>query len=263
MPMDPPLNAHGTPLFMPMDPPFMPMDPRPSCPWTPPLHAHGPSPSISLGNFYFFQVNKYAFSGGGATIEEHRAHGANLEVRLSHSTAASDTYQLPASGRFRALVRTVHHYGVVSVLYYGVHDPARFCCRYPHGLLFRLVVRSGGRSREVPDLLPGGRRRAGAHQAGEALLSWSCLTSLHRGACSLFPILTSEKVARTIGQETPWVWRAGVRAGRMLTGDVKKRLVEVLTLMVERHQRAREAVTDEVGSIHASQYCTLLCITVV
>lgn len=35
----------------------------------------------------------------------------------------------------------------------------------------------------------------------------------------------------------------------MLTGDVKKRLVEVLTLMVERHQRAREAVTDEVGAV--------------
>ncbi|GJP74152.1 hypothetical protein CLOP_g4782, partial [Closterium sp. NIES-67] len=34
-------------------------------------------------------------------------------------------------------------------------------------------------------------------------------------------------------------------AGRMLTGDVKKRLVEVLTAMVERHQKARELVTDE------------------
>jgi tryptophanyl-tRNA synthetase len=26
------------------------------------------------------QINKYAFSGGGATLEEHRANGANLEV---------------------------------------------------------------------------------------------------------------------------------------------------------------------------------------
>lgn len=26
------------------------------------------------------QINKYAFSGGGATLEEHRAKGANLEV---------------------------------------------------------------------------------------------------------------------------------------------------------------------------------------
>jgi tryptophanyl-tRNA synthetase len=26
------------------------------------------------------KVNKYAFSGGGATIEEHKANGANLEV---------------------------------------------------------------------------------------------------------------------------------------------------------------------------------------
>jgi len=36
-------------------------------------------------------------------------------------------------------------------------------------------------------------------------------------------------------------------AGRMLTGEVKKRLIEVLTELVERHRRARAAVTDEVG----------------
>ncbi|XAR57526.1 Tryptophan--tRNA ligase [Bertholletia excelsa] len=34
-------------------------------------------------------------------------------------------------------------------------------------------------------------------------------------------------------------------AGRMLTGEVKKRLIEVLTDLVERHRRARAAVTDE------------------
>ncbi|CAK9140413.1 unnamed protein product [Ilex paraguariensis] len=34
-------------------------------------------------------------------------------------------------------------------------------------------------------------------------------------------------------------------AGRMLTGEVKKRLIEVLTEVVERHRRARAAVTDE------------------
>ena len=32
----------------------------------------------------------------------------------------------------------------------------------------------------------------------------------------------------------------------MLTGEVKKRLTEVLTGMVERHRMARAAVTDEV-----------------
>ncbi|RVW46848.1 Tryptophan--tRNA ligase, cytoplasmic [Vitis vinifera] len=37
-------------------------------------------------------------------------------------------------------------------------------------------------------------------------------------------------------------------AGRMLTGDVKKRLIEVLTEVVERHRRARAAVTDEGSS---------------
>ncbi|XP_047337840.1 tryptophan--tRNA ligase, cytoplasmic-like [Impatiens glandulifera] len=34
-------------------------------------------------------------------------------------------------------------------------------------------------------------------------------------------------------------------AGRMLTGEVKKRLTEVLTTLVERHRRARELVTEE------------------
>lgn len=34
-------------------------------------------------------------------------------------------------------------------------------------------------------------------------------------------------------------------SGRMLTGEVKKRLVEVLSEMVERHRKARAAVTDE------------------
>eukprot|EP00897_Mesotaenium_endlicherianum_P003023 jgi/Mesen1/2749/ME000169S01919 len=35
------------------------------------------------------------------------------------------------------------------------------------------------------------------------------------------------------------------KAGRMFTGDVKKRLIEVLTALVERHQRSRAMVTDE------------------
>lgn len=32
----------------------------------------------------------------------------------------------------------------------------------------------------------------------------------------------------------------------MLTGEVKQRLIQVLTEIVERHRRARAAVTDEV-----------------
>ncbi|OIW01732.1 hypothetical protein TanjilG_03870 [Lupinus angustifolius] len=39
-------------------------------------------------------------------------------------------------------------------------------------------------------------------------------------------------------------------AGRMLTGEVKQRLVEVLTELVERHRRARASVTDEVCILH-------------
>jgi len=31
-----------------------------------------------------FQINKYAFSGGRDTIEEHRKHGGNTEVDVSY-----------------------------------------------------------------------------------------------------------------------------------------------------------------------------------
>ncbi|KAI5326773.1 PREDICTED: tryptophan--tRNA ligase [Prunus dulcis] len=34
-------------------------------------------------------------------------------------------------------------------------------------------------------------------------------------------------------------------AGRVLTGEVKQLLIQVLTELVERHRRARAAVTDE------------------
>ena len=39
-------------------------------------------------------------------------------------------------------------------------------------------------------------------------------------------------------------------AGRMLTGEVKQRLIEVFTKLVERHRRARAAVTDGVRFLH-------------
>ncbi|XP_022861188.1 uncharacterized protein LOC111381623 [Olea europaea var. sylvestris] len=40
----------------------------------------------------------------------------------------------------------------------------------------------------------------------------------------------------------------------MLTGEVKKRLIEVLTEMVGRHCRARAAVTDKLGKIATEKY---------
>lgn len=36
------------------------------------------------------------------------------------------------------------------------------------------------------------------------------------------------------------------RTGKLLTGEVKKYLIDVLVTMVERHRRARAAVTEEV-----------------
>ncbi|EPS64641.1 hypothetical protein M569_10138, partial [Genlisea aurea] len=39
--------------------------------------------------------------------------------------------------------------------------------------------------------------------------------------------------------------RSEYGSGRMLTGEVKKRLIEVLSELVQRHGRARASVTDE------------------
>ena len=39
------------------------------------------------------------------------------------------------------------------------------------------------------------------------------------------------------------------RTGRMLTGEVKKKLIDILVTLVERHRRARSAVTEEVCCI--------------
>lgn len=40
----------------------------------------------------------------------------------------------------------------------------------------------------------------------------------------------------------------------MLTGEVKKRLIDILTLMVERHQTARALVTDEVSLVFCTKW---------
>lgn len=84
------------------------------------------------------KINKYAFSGGGATAEEHRQNGANLEVDV----------------------------------------PVKYLTFF----------------------------------------------------------LESDEELANIKQE--------YGAGRMLTGDVKRRLIEILSSMVDRHQKARAAVTD-------------------
>lgn len=89
------------------------------------------------------KVNKYAFSGGGDTIENHRKFGANLEVDIS-----------------------------VKYLSFFLEDDAEL-----------------------------------------------------------------ENIKQEYG------------AGRMLTGEVKKLLIEVLTNLVERHRQARAAVTDEVVDV--------------
>ena len=42
--------------------------------------CYHPAMPCCIVTFLWRQINKYAFSGGGATVEEHRAKGANLEV---------------------------------------------------------------------------------------------------------------------------------------------------------------------------------------
>lgn len=37
-------------------------------------------PILRLLSLLSPQINKYAFSGGGATLEEHRSRGANLDI---------------------------------------------------------------------------------------------------------------------------------------------------------------------------------------
>lgn len=49
--------------------------------------------------------------------------------------------------------------------------------------------------------------------------------------------LDDDKELKRIGEE--------YGSGHMLTGEIKKILIEVLTDLVERHRRARAAVTDE------------------
>ena len=38
---------------------------------------------LYLESTYFFQINKYAFSGGGASVEEHREKGGNCDIDIS------------------------------------------------------------------------------------------------------------------------------------------------------------------------------------
>jgi len=39
---------------------------------------------LSYIYYVMFQINKYAFSGGGATVEEHKEKGGNCDVDVSY-----------------------------------------------------------------------------------------------------------------------------------------------------------------------------------
>lgn len=61
-----------------------------------------------------------------------------------------------------------------------------------------------------------------------------------------FPVLTQSQTIFSFSNNDHIIISQEYGAGCMLTGEVKKRLTEILTEMVERHRRARAAVTDEV-----------------
>lgn len=48
------------------------------------------------------------------------------------------------------------------------------------------------------------------------------------------------------------------RTGKLLTGEVKKYLIDILVTMVERHRRARAAVTEEVKNKHHISYILVI-----
>jgi tryptophanyl-tRNA synthetase len=62
------------------------------------------------------------------------------------------------------------------------------------------------------------------------------------GSTLLYDILIMEKIHCCALQ--------AYRTGNMLTGEVKKILIDILVTMVERHRRARAAVTEEVCCIN-------------
>jgi len=120
------------------------------------------------------KVNKHAFSGGQATLEEQRAKGANLDVDVA--------------------------YQYLRFFMEDDDELARVRCR-------RIRIRAA-RCTSPPN-------------------QTRFLTPMH------LPLLRAQ-----IGAE--------YKAGRMLTGEVKAALVNVLAPMVEKHQAARKLATDEV-----------------
>ncbi|KAF3781006.1 Tryptophan--tRNA ligase [Nymphaea thermarum] len=118
--------------------------------------------------FPSLQVNKYAFSGGQDSIENHRKYGANLEMS----------------------------YDAMCIISMSLD------C----GVLLPMQARDVAMRVDIPIKYLGF-------------------------------FLDDDAELESIRRE--------YEAGRMLTGEVKKRLIEVLSELVERHQRARSAVSEE------------------
>ena len=60
---------------------------------------------------YFLQINKYAFSGGRDTMEEHRKYGGNCDVDVSYQYLR---FFLEDDERLEK-IRQVGHFGVWSL----------------------------------------------------------------------------------------------------------------------------------------------------
>lgn len=122
---------------------------------TPPAveaHMHAPRLTSSLAAAVLpwwrrvEQVTKYAFSGGGASLELHKQHGANLDVSPSTPSLQHPRAPLSASALACSQRWPVQLVLGLTVLLCGVWCGGGAC--------------AGGRAVEVPQLFPRGRRAA-------------------------------------------------------------------------------------------------------
>eukprot|EP00798_Chlamydomonas_sp_ICE-L_P031871 gene31871-7079_t len=158
------------------------------------------------------KINKYAFSGGGATLKEHKANGANLDVDINK-------YAFSGGGA------TLEEHKANSANL-DVDVPS---CLNPHHLT--LHDPSPSLDQQINKYaFSGGGATLEEHKANGANLDvdvpWKYLNFF----------LEDDARLETIGKE--------YGSGQMTTGTVKAELIQVLSDMVGRHQTARAEVTE-------------------
>ena len=62
---------------------------------------------FNVGTIFVIQINKYAFSGGGATLEEHKEKGGNCDVDISYKYL---TFFLEDDDRLEEIRKVAPHF---------------------------------------------------------------------------------------------------------------------------------------------------------